>query len=506
MFLVGSLILLAIIFVAAFASKWRVPLVVISLVAWMLFGSGVLNIVPCPDYGFARQLADTALVFVLFVGGFSTCKKRFKAVFAPAMILATVGVIGTAAITGVLLYFFFFFSWEMALLVGCIIASTDAAAIFSILRTRSLDPNMSALVEIESATNDPMAIVLTAIAVSVVFAHQGGDSGQSQYAIIALQLVWQTIGGIGIGLLIGWFACRASKYVAELDKGYFYVYIVATIMLSFGVADLCKASGILSAFFAGFMLGNSNIPFKSTTTTFLDSLSTMGNVVIFVLLGLLVTPSKFVHVYKDGIMLFLILTFIARPVVVAVCTFFARYKLKEHLFINWSGLRGAVPMVLATYPLAGGITGTYKEIGMAYYIFYIVFFAVFLSMAVQGSTITKLADKLKMATKAKPKPKQVMELVAMHHSDLELVEMDIDDSIYGGSEPVPISSFNLPSGTTVTMANRDDKIIAPTGKTEIFPGDILYVLVKISEVDNVTAAIRGRFSSKNTLVTQAAAT
>ncbi|MDR3011931.1 MAG: potassium/proton antiporter [Chitinispirillales bacterium] len=499
MFLVGALILLAIIFVAAFASKWRVPLVVISLVAGMLFGSGVLNIVPYPDYGFARQLADAALVFVLFVGGFSTCDKRFKAVFAPAMILATIGVIGTAAITGSLLYFLLNFPWQVALLVGCIIASTDAAAIFSILRTRSLDPNMSALVEIESATNDPMAIVLTTIAISIVITQGGGgDHGQGQYILIALKLVWQTVGGIGIGLLIGWFACRASKYVAELDKGYFYVYIVAIIMLSFGIADLCKASGILSAFFAGFMLGNSNISFKSTTTTFLESLSTMGNVVIFVLLGLLVLPSEFGSVYKDGIVLFLILTFIARPVVVAVCTFFARYGLREHLFMNWSGLRGAVPMVLATYPLAAGIEG-------ARYIFNIVFFAVFLSMAIQGSTITKLADKLKLATKAKPKPKQVMELVAMHHSDLELVEMDIDDSIYGGSEPVPISSFNLPAGTTVTMVNRNDKIIAPTGKTEIFPGDILYVLVKISEVDNATAAIRGRFSSKNTQVMQTVA-
>jgi cell volume regulation protein A len=492
MFLFVALILLAIIFVATLANRWSVPLVLISLLAGMIFGSEFLNKDYHLDYVLTKQIADFALVFVLFIGGFGTRKERFKAVFAPAMVLATVGVIATAAITAGLLHFLLSFPLQLAILIGCIIASTDAAAVFSILRTRSLHPNLSALVEIESATNDPMAIVLTTIAIKLSLAQAG--SALSGPLDIVLLLIWQTVGGIGIGLLVGWGAYRLCKHVAKLDKGYFYIYLVAIIMFSYGIADLAKASGILSAFFAGFILGNSNIPFKSTSSTFLDALSTMGNVVIFVLLGLLVSPGNFRYVFKEGIFLFLILAFIARPIVVATCTFFARYSFKENMFLNWSGLRGAVPMVLATYPAAAGISGTYAGMDMAQYIFNIVFFAVILSLVFQGSTITKLADKLKLAGKAKPQPKQIMELVALHNSEAELIEIDIDDRIYSGS--VSVSTFELPKETTITMVNRNDKIIAPTGKTDIMAGDILFVLVKTNEVENVASEILGRFKKK----------
>jgi len=274
--------------------------------------------------------------------------------------------------------------------------------------------------------------------------------------------------------------------VTDLDKGYFYIYIIAIIMLSFGTANAAKASGILSAFFAGFVLGNANIPYKSTSATLLDALSTIGNVAIFVLLGLLVSPKQFSGVFKDGILLFLILALAARPAAVFICTFWAKYSFKEMLFLNWGGLRGAVPIVLATYPAANHIEG-------ADFIFNIVFFAVLLSMLIQGFTITKLADKLKLAVKARRKPKQVMELVALHNSGMELVEIDVDDEIYNGETLV--SSLRLPRGTTITMLNRDDRIQAPTGQTLIKAGDILYVLVKTEEKDNAMEEILRHFRS-----------
>jgi len=485
MFLIAALILLAIIFVAKVANKWRVPLVVVSLFAGMLFGSDLLRVVDFHDYAEARRIADYALVFVLFIGGFGTKKERLRMVLGPAMVLATAGVMMTAGITILLLFYILKLPLQQAILIGCIIASTDAAAVFSILRSRSLDPKLSSVVEIESATNDPMAIILTTVAVHLTIAQQTAFQLEDPINLI-LYLIWQIVGGVGIGLFIGWGTVYVSRFVAELDKGYYYIYIISIIMLSYGAADVAKASGILSAFFAGFVLGNSNIPYKSTSSTLLDALSTMGNVVIFVLLGLLVSPTEFRTVFKDGILLFLILTLVARPVTVAACTFFAKYSLKENVFLSWSGLRGAVPIVLATYPAAEKIEG-------ARYIFNIVFFAVLLSMLVQGGTITKLADKLKLASKARPKPKQVMELVAMHNSDIELVEIDVDDDIYSGAEMV--SSFRLPSGTTITMVNRNDKIIAPTGQTQIIAGDILYVLVKTGEVDKVTSEILGHFRS-----------
>ncbi|MDR3011932.1 MAG: potassium/proton antiporter [Chitinispirillales bacterium] len=482
MLFIGAAIMLVIIFAASTMRRWCVPLVLFSLFAGVFFGSDVVHLVKFSDPAIAREIANFALIFVLFVGGYGTCKKKFKAVFAPATVLATVGVILTAAVTAGLFFLFFpAMGLPVAILIGCIIASTDAAAVFSILRTRALEPRLSALVEVESATNDPMAIVLTTVAVSLV-ADGGGMDGWP--VGLVLDLIWKITGGALAGLLVGWIACRLSRYVAKLEMGYYYIFLMAIIWLSFGTAELVGASGVLSAFFAGFILGNANIPFKPTSTHFFDSLSTMSNVMIFVLLGFLVKPSKFVSVFWEGVALFLIVTFIARPIATAASTFFAKYGLKANIFLSWCGLRGAVPMVLATYPLAANINDANR-------LFNIICVTVLLSMVIQGSTIAPLADKFKLAGKARPRPKQVMELMTLHNSEVELVEIDIDDDVYTGS--IPISSFELPDETAITMINRNDKIVVPTGQTEVVAGDILYVLVKVGQEDAVATEIYNHF-------------
>ena len=484
MYFVAALVLLVIIFGARAMNKWGVPLVIIALFAGILFGSDVLNLVSFDNYKLAQNIANFALVFVLFTGGFVTKKERLRLVRGPALVLATAGVMITALVIAGLLYTLLHYSLSKAILISCIIASTDAAAVFSILRSKSLKPELSAVVEIESATNDPMAIVLTTVAVNLVVAHTLSPLD------IGLSLLWQIAGGVAIGLLIGKAGTYFGKYITDLDKGYFYLYLIALIMLSYGVADEVRASGIMSAFFAGYVMGNSkNLPYKSTSSTLLDALSSIGNVVIFVLLGLLVFPREFRYTYWDGIVLFLILAFVARPIALTICTFFAKpkYSIKEKIFLNWSGLRGAVPIVLATYPAAKGIEGSGA-------IFNIVFIAVLLSMVIQGSTIAKLSSLLKLSTKAKPRPKQVMELVAMQNSELELIEIVVDDDTYYGTAAVWL--FNLPPQTAITMVNRHDTIIAPTGTTEIEAGDVLYVLTKTSEIDNVQSEIMKHFKSK----------
>jgi cell volume regulation protein A len=450
----------------------------------MFFGGDLVHAVEFKDYADARRIADFALIFVLFVGGYGTCKKKFLAVFAPATVLATVGVIATALITAGLFYLLFPQYGLLAMLIGCIIASTDAAAVFSILRTRALEPKLSALVEVESATNDPMAIVLTSVAVSIALTQQTTGESMGWPVGLILDLVWKIAGGTLVGLLVGWVACRLSRYVAKLDMGYYYIFLIAIILLSFGAADFVKASGILATFFAGFMLGNSNIAFKPTTSSFLDSLSTMSNVVIFVLLGFLVSLKELNNVLWQGVALFVIVTFVARPVASAVSTFFAGYGIKANIFLSWCGLRGAVPMVLATYPAAAGIDGASD-------IFNIICVAVLLSMVIQGSTIAMLADKFKLAGKARPRPKQVMELMTLHNSDIDLVEIEIDDDVYSGA--VPITSFELPGETAITMINRNDKIVVPAGQTEVVAGDILYVLVKVGQEELIATEILNRF-------------
>ncbi|HEX3019908.1 MAG TPA: potassium/proton antiporter [Chitinispirillaceae bacterium] len=482
MYLIASLILLAIILVARVANKWRLPLVVISLFAGILFGSDVTGLIYFDNFALSRQIADFSLVFILFIGGFGTKKERLRSVLAPSMVLSTLGVIITAGVTGLLMHLFLKLNLSTSILIGCIIASTDAAAVFSILRSRTLNKKLSSVIEIESATNDPMAIVLTSIAVQLIVA-------QLQHPLrIGFTLFWQISGGILIGLLVGKAASFLFKYIKTLDKGYFYIYMIAIIMFSYGASDLCHASGVLSAFFAGYLLGNSDIPYKSTISTLLEALSTIANVIVFVLLGLLVFPHEFRYVYLDGIILFLILVLFARPVAVFCCTFFTKYTIKEKIFLSWSGLRGAVPIVLATYPAADGVADSRT-------IFNIVFFAVLLSVVVQGTSITRLADLLKLAVKAKPKPKQVMELVTLQTSQLELIELNIDDDDYCGT--ALISSLNLPAAATITMVNRHDTIIAPRGDTEIRAGDVLFVLVQTSQIDNVTSGILKNFQTKN---------
>lgn len=244
---------------------------------------------------------------------------------------------------------------------------------------------------------------------------------------------------------------------------------------------------MLSAFFAGYIMGNEQFPFKRNISTFLDALSIISNTIIFVLLGLLVFPTHLGEVWLQGITLFLILTFVSRPLTVLLTTIFSRFSIKEKLFLSWSGLRGAVPIVLATYPAAAGIENSSD-------IFNTIFLAVTLSIIIQGTTIGKVADFLKLSLIAKPKPDQTMELVTIHESNLDLFELYVDENIYGGN--AFISALTLPPDTTITMINRKEKIIAPKGNTQIQPGDILYVLAGDDTVEVVTNEILNKFSKK----------
>jgi cell volume regulation protein A len=481
MYVIAALILISIVMTARVANKWRVPLVVIALGTGVLFGSDVTGLIYFDNVALVKDIADFALVFVLFIGGFGTKKEVLKTVLWPSMTLATLGVVITAVATGISLSLILGCTFIHALLLGCIISSTDAAAVFSILRSRPLDQRLAAVTEIESASNDPMAIILTSLAVQFIGVHMQHPLG------VSASLLWQLVTGIGIGLLAGKAGCLLFQRVKMLDRGYFYIFLIGIILLSYGAADMARGSGMLSAFFAGYIMGNADLPYKKTLAAFLDALSTIVNVGLFIMLGLIVFPREFGAIWKEGLVLFLVLTFIARPLAVFVCTLFTRFTVKDRIFMSWSGMRGAVPIVLATYPVAAGIEESRA-------LFNIVFFAVALSMLVHGTTIGAIADRLGLTVRSRPRPSQVMELVTVHTSDLELCEISIDDDLYEGS--VLISSLVLPKATTITMINRNDEIIAPQGSTEILPGDVLYVLVKNTNAELVSSEIIGRFTPK----------
>jgi len=475
LYVIAAFVLIAVVLTTALASRFSVPLILISLGVGVVFGSDVTGLIWFDDTHLANALANGALMFILFTGGFGTSRESFRLVFAPAMSLATIGVLFTAALTALAAWALLGLPPMYAMLIGAIVSSTDAAAVFSILRTRSIHKKVAATAEVESAANDPMAIILTTLLVSL--ATQEATHGP--WWQVGLDFFWQLSGGVAIGLAVGWAGTRLFRLLKHADRGYFYVLLIGLVFLGFGLADFIKASGMLAVFFAGLVIGNSRIPFRHGIDTFLEALSTIANVGLFVLLGLLVFPHEFAKIWIPGVGVFLVLTFVARPIAVWLSTMGAGFKNKEKLFISWAGVRGAVPIVLATYPAAAGIQGGGD-------VFNIVFFAVALSVMVQGATIGKFADLLGLSRKARAKPRQAMELITFQESDLELCELTAEG--VPGAKAL-VSDLALPNGATITMVNRNEQIIAPRGSTEIVPGDVLYVLTRTDDRDAVARAI-----------------
>ncbi len=479
MLLTISIILLFMVMVARLSSSLNVPLIIIALAIGIIFGSDVTGIIYFDDALLTRNIANFALIFILFAGGFGTKSHNFRPVVVPTMLLATAGVLITAGITAMV--FTIITGWPLlkSMLLSAIISSTDAAAVFSILRTRSINKNISSITEIESAANDPMAIISATFILQLTL----GNGLETTASVV--HFAWQLTGGIIIGVISGKLGVFFFDRIRNIDIGYYYVLLIGIILFSFSFADICGASGMLSAFFAGYVLGNKKIPFKNGVSSFTETLSFFANVGLFILLGLLVFPTHFSEIWLAGIAIFLILTLAGRPVAILICTMFTGLSLREKIFLSWSGLRGAVPIVLATYPAAAGLDNGHE-------IFNIVFFAVTLSIIIQGTTIGKLADILKLSTKLRTRPKQTMELVTIHDTDYELVEIHIDSDIYEGESK--ISEMGLPAGVTITMVNRNNVIIAPRGSTAIYPGDILSVLVVREKIERITMQILACFT------------
>ncbi|HOJ64283.1 MAG TPA: potassium/proton antiporter [Spirochaetota bacterium] len=481
MLLLVAMIIIFIVFSAVISKKLNIPLIIISLTIGIIFGSDVTGIIYFDNAQLAKELANIALIFVLFAGGFGTKYSNLKPVIKPTMILATIGVLLTASIAAVIFCFLSGWTFIKSLLLCAIISSTDAAAVFSILRSRSINKNVTSIIEIESAANDPMAIISTTFIIQFILGSQ-----LNTFLSLAL-FIWQLIGGIGFGIIIGFIGTFIFNKIKDIDVGYFYLFLIGLILLSFGLTDLCKASGMLAAFFTGLIMGNKKLPYKNGIASFTEILSFIANVGLFVLLGLLVFPKNFSKIWVLGIILFLIITLIARPITILICTFLTKLSFKEKIFLSWSGIRGAVPIVLATYPAAAGIDNEHQ-------IFNIVFFAVTLSIILQGTTIGKLADLFKLSVKSRNRAKQTMELVTIHDTNYELIEIIIDDEIYQGE--CKISDLSLPIGTTITMINRNNSVIAPSGQTLIIPGDILSVLVDKNKINECTNEILRMFLKK----------
>jgi cell volume regulation protein A len=480
--LVISLLLLTLILLANIFHKVNVPLIMMSLLIGIIFGSDVTGLIYFDDAVLTKNIANIALMFILFTGGFSTKKSNLNSVLTPVSLLATLGVALTAIITALLFYQISGWPFYYALLLGSILSSTDATAVFSILKNKSVQYHVKSVTEMESVLNDPMAIVLTMFVLNLL-------SGKEFHILKSLLLIlWQLGGGVGIGLLIGYLAVLVFNKIRSNEKEFFYVYIIAIVLLSYSLAEMFKASGVISSFFAGFVMGNSIIPYKKGLLAFNNTLSFITNMGLFILLGLLVFPAKFSSIWDKGIIVFIIISFIARPLSVWLLTLFSGLKIKEKIFVSWSGIRGAVPIVLATYPSAAGYDHNHE-------IFNIVFFTVTLSMLFQGTTLTYLLEKFKLGTKEKDMSSRVMELVTIQDTNYEVIDVFIDETIYEGT--CQISELKLPPGTLVIFLTRGKKIVSPSGTTLIKPNDTLTILVEKENIDMIPIEILRSFIVKS---------
>jgi cell volume regulation protein A len=419
-------------------------------------------------------VANFALVLILFHGGFGTRRDDLKAVALPAGGMATWGVILTAAFTFGILHGLLGWDREKALLLGVIISSTDAAAIFSILRRRPLAPRLSSTLEIESAANDPMAILLTVLVV------EGMTSSQAPWWGITLSLLWKFTAAPLLGWLMARGSIRLYNSLEPQDRGHYYVLSLGVILLIYGLSELIHTSGMLAVFVAGYVMGNRSFVHKQGVANFTSALATTANIVMFAVMGLQVFPSQWAGLWKPGIVLFLVLTFLARPLAVALGTLGMRIAWREKAMIMWAGLRGAVPIILATYPAAAGLA-----IGQE--IFNLVFFAVLLSVLIQGSSLDLVARWLKLTVPSRPKPLFNLELITMAASDYDLMVVDLPDP-QGAPGPL-VGELRLPQGSVITLVTRGKEVIVPKGSTRLYGWDHVTVLTHAQDEEAVRSAL-----------------
>ena len=479
-YLVGPILLILIALAAVWLERWSVPVILIALGAGLLFGSDALNLLHFDNMQLVNQMANLALVFILFQGGFSTRRSDFKAVALPAGGMATWGVVLTALATFGILYGILHWDLHKALLLGAIISSTDAAAIFSILRKQPLPSQLSSTVEIESAANDPMAIVLTVAVIS------GITSAQNTWQLSVLSFFWKFASGPFLGWGLANVALSIFNRLNPKDRGHYYVLSMGVILLIYGLTEWVRGSGMLAVFVAGYVMGNRPFVHKQGVANFISAVSTIANVGIFALMGLQVFPHQWGEIWKNGVLLFLVLTLLARPFAVWLGTQGMRLGWRERVFIAWAGLRGSVPVVLATYPAAAGIA-------MGEEIFNLVFFTVLLSIAVQGSTMGWLARMLRLTTPKRPMHLFDVELITMAESDFDLMVVDLPDP-HGVSGPM-IADIKLPAGSVIVLITRDKDIVIPKGSTHLQGWDRVTVLAHAKDHDAVRTAILDAFSA-----------
>lgn len=460
----GVLLLLGIVS-SKFSARLGMPVLVLFLAVGMLAGSEGLGGIEFADYELANALGSMALALILFDGGLRTTMRSVRSAWRPALSLATLGVLLTAVITGLAAAWILDVPLLHGALLGAIVGSTDAAVVFSVLRTSGLKlpERLSATLEIESGSNDPMAIVLTLGLVQVITG--AADSWSALVLLLMLQLGVGTVVGLAAGRLAAWVINRIN-----LDAAGLYPLLAAGCgILAFGLAAGFGGSGFLAVYLAGIVLGNSDVVFKRGIFLFHDAAAWLGQIVLFIMLGLLSFPSRLWAVAGEGLLIALALILVARPLAVLISAFPFGFRPAELAFLSWVGLKGAVPITLATFPLMAGVEGSDL-------LFNVVFFVVLVSAVTQGWSLPMVARQLGLAAPSAPEPPISVEINALQHVDGDILEYTVARaSLVAGQA---LKSLSMPDGVLVTLVVRGDQVILPRGATVLLPGDRVFVALR----------------------------
>ncbi len=466
--LAGSLLLLGIAS-SKFSARLGVPVLVLFLSVGMLAGSEGLGWIPFEDYGLANSIGSVALALILFDGGLRTSVASVQKVWKPALALSTIGVLLTSLITGLAAAWVLQLPLPQGLLVGSIVGSTDAAAVFAVLRSSGLKlpERLTSTLEVESGSNDPMAIFLTLGLIGVITG--SADSPRA--------LLWLFVGQFGVGTLVGLLTGRLATWAINrinLDTpGLYPLLALAFGLVAFGLAAVLGGSGFSAVYIAGIVLGSSSIVFRRGIFSFHDATAWLGQIVLFVMLGLLSFPSRLLAVAWEGLLIALVLILVARPIAVWASVWPFRFRRRELTFLSWVGLKGAVPITLATFPLLAGVPKSGQ-------IFNAVFFVVLLSALSQGWSLPLVARWLHIGRPADPTPALSVEINALRQVDGEIVDYTVQaSSLVAGQQ---LRELALPDGVVVSLIVRGQELVMPRGSSTLLPGDHVFVALRTALV------------------------
>lgn len=463
--LLTSILILLGIFSSKLSARLGLPMLVMFLFIGMLAGEDGIGQIAFNNVNVSYAVGSLALALILFDGGLQTSVKSIRLVWKPAFTLATFGVLITAGITGLAAAYILGIPLLEGLLLGAMVGSTDAAAVFSLLRNAGiyLNERLQSTLEIESATNDPMAIFLT-VGLLQLLMNQSASGSE-------LLLLFVSQMGIGtlVGLSVGWISIKIINKIKLLATGLYPVLVAACGLLSFGLASNLQGSGFLSIFVTGVVIGNARFVFQRNTFLFHDGLAWLSQIIMFVMLGLLVNPSSLLEVWFEGLVIALVLTFIARPIAVVPVLKFFKFSREEITLVSWVGLRGSVPIILAIFPFIYGLPG-------ANLIFDVVFFVVLISATLQGSTLPYVARKLNLMQPPPLLPAATLDITAVDQIDADLVEYTLGEDCSAVGRR--LSQLALPDQTVIAMITRGKSVLPPRGSTRLIADDHLFVVLK----------------------------